>query len=378
MSATNSVLYSYLLNLGACSDALDFVATQSSDYSVDYNERGRYFIWLARKSGTFTNDQILQMKVDCLEDGTGLNMKMQDALIAAQNYLGNPGNETLEEMNLAHQTAENTWQSTPEIRNYLNWGALMASNLSTYDATAEGYAERNPNTCAEAIKNNFSQTFKDFLNSNTILTDGLVRHFDAGIPFSLTSSTSTRWLNLTDSTLHQISNGSYNTENDGIKSIGFNGTSTFVDIGTPLLGGTNYTKEAWVYASATDNSRNIISSENNVFWIANGTLYGGVAGQYTVVSSASFPTNNWKHVALTFNDSSNTMTLYIDGVQVDQKNSVSGSYIQETLRIGAHYSGGNPVSFWSGRISIARIYSRSLSGVEILRNFNATRGRFGV
>lgn len=377
MSATNSILYSYLLNLGACSDALDFVATQSSEYSVDNNQRGRYFIWLARKSGTFSNDQILQMKVDCLETTEGLNLKMQDALIAAQNYLANPDNSTLEEMNLAHQTAENTWQSTPEIRNYLNWGALMASNLSTYDATAEGYAERNPNTCAEAIKGNFSQVFKDFLNANTILTNGLVRHFDAGIPFSLTSSTSTRWLNLTDSTTHQISNGSYNTEN-GIKSVGFNGTSTFVDIGNPLSSGTNYTKEAWVYASATDNSRNIISSENNVFWIANGTLYGGVGGQYMEVSSASFQTNSWRHVALTFNDFTNTMTLYINGVQVNQKTSVSVSYISETLRIGAHYAGGNPVSFWSGRIAIVRIYSRALSGSEISRNFNATRGRFGV
>lgn len=377
MSATNSVLYSYLLNLGACSDALDFVATQSSEYSVDNNQRGRYFIWLARKSGTFSNDQILQMKVDCLETTEGLNLKMQDALIAAQNYLANPDNSTLEAMNLAHQTAENEWQSTPEIRNYLNWGALMASNLSTYDATAEGYAERTPNVCAEAIKNNFSQVFKDFLNANTILTNGLVRHFDAGIPFSLTSSTSTRWLNLTDSTLHQISNGSYNEEN-GIKSVGFNGTSTFVDIGNPLSNGTNYTKEAWVYASATDNSRNIISSENNVFWIANGTLYGGVGGQYMEVSSASFQTNSWRHVALTFNDSTNTMTLYINGVQVNQKTSVSVSYISETLRIGAHYAGGNPVSFWSGRIAIVRIYSRALSGSEISRNFNATRGRFGV
>lgn len=377
MSATNSVLYSYLLNLGACSDALDFVATQSSEYSVDNNERGRYFIWLARKSGTFSNDEILQMKVDCLETTDGLNLKMQDAFISAQNYLGNPGNNTLEEMNLAHQTAENEWQSTPEIRNYLNWGALMASNLSTYDATAEGYAERNPSPCAEAIKNNFSQVFKDFLNANTILTNGLVRHFDAGIPFSLTSSTSTRWLNLTDSTLHQISNGSYNAEN-GIKSVGFNGTSTFVDIGNPLSSGTNYTKEAWVYASSTDSSRNIISSENNVFWIASGTLYGGVGGQYMEVSSASFQTNSWRHVALTFNDSTNTMTLYINGVQVNQKTSVTVSYISETLRIGAHYAGGNPVSFWSGRIAIVRIYSRALSGSEISRNFNATRGRFGV
>lgn len=377
MSATNSVLYSYLLNLGACQDALDFVATQSSDYSVDNNQRGRYFIWLARKSGTFSNDQILQMKVDCLDNDEGLATKMQDAFLAAQNYLGNPGNDPLEAMNDAHQAAQNEWDASPGIRNYLNWGALVSSNLGDYDATGEGYAERNPSSCAESIKGNFSQTFKNFLNSKTILTDGLVRHFDAGIPFSLTSSTSTRWLNLTDSTLHQISNGSYNAEN-GIKSVGFNGTSTFVDIGNPLSNGTNYTKEAWVYASSTDNSRNIISSENNVFWIASGTLYGGVGGQYTEVSSASFPTNSWRHVALTFNDSTNTMTLYINGVQVNQKTSVSGSYISETLRIGAHYAGGNPVSFWNGRIAIVRIYSRALSGSEILRNFNATRGRFGV
>ncbi len=210
-----------------------------------------------------------------------------------------------------------------------------------------------------------------------IVSTGLLVNVQAGNLSSYPGS-GTTWTNLIDSTTYTITSGTYNSDNGG--SIVFNGTSTVVPIGTPLgVGTTEYTLEAWVYATNTSSSHNIISSSNNVFFISSGTLYGGVGGNYTLVSSASFPTNVWKHVALTFNDSTNTMTLYINGSAVNQNTSVTQSFTGgETFRIGSHVSGGSPVSFWNGRIAQARIYNTALSAANILTNFNATKGGYLV
>lgn len=209
-----------------------------------------------------------------------------------------------------------------------------------------------------------------------IVSTGLLVNVQAGNLSSYPGSGST-WTNLIDGSAYTITSGTFNSDNGG--SIVFNGTSTFVPIGTPLSAGTNFTLEAWVYASSTTSSHNIISSSSNVFWVSSGTLYGGIAGSYTLVSSAGFPTGVWKHVALTFNDSTNTMTLYINGTQVNQNTNVTQSFIGgEILRIGSHVSGGTPVSFWNGRIAQARVYNTALSAANILTNFNATKGGYLV
>jgi hypothetical protein len=206
-----------------------------------------------------------------------------------------------------------------------------------------------------------------------LVTSGLIVNLQAGNLSSYPGS-GTTWTNLVDNTAYTITSGSYDSANSG--SIVFNGSSTFVPIGTPLTSGTNYTMEAWVQASSTAVSHNILSSSNNVFWVASGTLYGGLGGSYQLVSNASFPTNAWKHVALTFNDSTNTMTLYVNGSQVSQNTGVTQSYIGETLRIGSHVSGSTPVSFWNGKIAQVRVYNQALTAANILTNFNTTKGPY--
>ncbi len=207
-----------------------------------------------------------------------------------------------------------------------------------------------------------------------IVSTSLLVNVQAGNTSSYPGS-GTTWTNLIDNTGYTITSGSYNSDNGG--SIVFNGTSTVVPIGTPLSSGTDYTLEAWVYATSTSSAHNIISSSNNVFFVTSGTLYGGLGGSYTLVSSANFPTNVWKHVALTFSDSTNTMTLYINGSQVNQNTNVTLSYIGEILRIGSHF-GVSPVSFWTGRIAQARVYNTALTAANILTNFNATKGGYLV
>jgi hypothetical protein len=209
-----------------------------------------------------------------------------------------------------------------------------------------------------------------------IVSTGLLVNVQAGNASSYPGSGST-WTNLIDGTGYTITSGTYDSGNGG--SIVFNGSSTVVPIGTPLSSGTDYTMEAWVFSSSSIGSRNIISSSSNVFYISAAELRGGVGGAFTLVSSANFPTNVWKHVALTFSDSTNTMTLYINGSQVSQNTNVTQSYIGgETIRIGSHVNVSTPVSFWNGKIAQARVYNTALTAANILTNFNATKGGYLV
>jgi hypothetical protein len=207
-----------------------------------------------------------------------------------------------------------------------------------------------------------------------------VVNLDAANSSSYSGTAPSTWTNLVGSKANfEISNGSFENDLDGIKSILFNGTSTFVPIGSPISTNSNFTKEAWVNADVvTAGGRNILSSASNVFWNNGSTLSGGVGDQYFQVTSASFPTSVWRHVVLTFDDAVNTMRLYINGVQVSQNTNVTQSYISQIERIGAHFFGGNPVSFWDGKIAQVRVYSSALTGAEVLQNFDADRSRYGL
>jgi hypothetical protein len=208
-----------------------------------------------------------------------------------------------------------------------------------------------------------------------IVTTSSVVNVQAGNASSYPGS-GTTWTNLVDNSTYTITSGTYDSANGG--SIVFNGTSTFVNIGTPLATGTNYTIEAWVNATSTASSHNIVSSASTPFWVSAGVLYAGIAGSFSLVSSASFPTNVWKHVAVTFNDTTNTLTLYVNGSQVSQNTNVTQTYTSETMRIGSHVSGSTPTSFWNGKIAQVRVYNTALTAANILSNFNATKGGYLV
>jgi len=209
----------------------------------------------------------------------------------------------------------------------------------------------------------------------SITTNNLIVNLDAGNTDSY-PGTGTTWTNLVDSTEYTISNGTFDSGDGG--SIVFSGAGTFVDIGTPLSNGTNFTKEAWVNADVVTGSRNILSSASNVFWNSGSTLSGGVGGSFSLVTSANFPTAVWRHVVLTFDDTSNTMRLYINGTQVSQNTGVTQSYVSEIERIGAHFFSGNPVSFWDGKIAEVRVYTEALAAEDVLANYDNTKTRYGL
>jgi hypothetical protein len=280
---------------------------------------------------------------------------------------GQSGTVSLSNLKNAGGSISNT--SSVGINHRLN--VSNQPNLIPFKGSFGAIRIYNKALSADEINQNYNVTEPRFID---IVTTNLVINLDAGNTASY-SGTGSTWTNLVNNTQYSIINGTFDSGNGG--SIVFNGTTTYLSIGTPLSGGTNFTKEAWVNADVVSNARNILSSASNVFWNNESTLGGGVANSYSEVTSTNFPTLVWRHVVLTFDDTNDIMRLYINGVQVSEETEVTQSYISETERIGAHFFNGNPVSFWDGKIAQVRVYSAALTGAQVLQNFNSSRARYG-
>ncbi len=85
--------------------------------------------------------------------------------------------------------------------------------------------------------------------------------------------------------------------------------------------------------------------------------------------------NRWLHIVVT-HTSGGLYTMYVNGVASDSSTFANSSIRSSSnnLLIGA---GWNPDYFY-GNISQTRVYNIALSAAQVLQNYNATKGRFGL
>ena len=140
----------------------------------------------------------------------------------------------------------------------------------------------------------------------------------------------------------------------------------------------NYTKIAWFYVTNFGTANNIISGGNtglHAFWLfSSNKLNAGHNGFWnTVVSTTTLSLNTWYCGAVTFNTTSG-WKLYLNGTQEATSSSTTTFTGTGDIQIGRYQTGNN----YTGRIAIAQVYNRVLSGAEILQNYNAQKSRFGL
>jgi hypothetical protein len=147
-----------------------------------------------------------------------------------------------------------------------------------------------------------------------------------------------------------------------------------------VLTSTSYTKMVWFYLNALGDN-NIVSSDTGghyMFFQGTNRLYSGHTNwagfPSNYPSTATFNLSTWYNVALTFN-TTDGMTLYINGVFDSSYTTIKTAFTGDGSTNIASYGAGNLLN---GRIAQVVTYNRSLSVNEILQNFNATRGRFGI
>jgi len=177
----------------------------------------------------------------------------------------------------------------------------------------------------------------------------------------------------------------------------FDGTNQYINLGATNLGilaGSNQiTLESWVYPTVFASYRGIISrvGSSGPFggWMINLNADSGNkfdlainlngVWQTWVTLGGTFPspltTNTWYNVCGTYDGSG--MSMYINGSLISTK-SVSGTiqYAVSMSNLGVGYNGAG--TYFPGLISVARVYNKSLSSVEVLQNYNALKGRYGL
>ena len=221
-------------------------------------------------------------------------------------------------------------------------------------------------------------------HSPSIVTDGLVLCLDAANPKSYPGS-GTAWTDLSgNGNTGTLTNGpTYSSGNAGYLTLdGSNDYINGTSISSQLT--TDITAEAWVYVSSAGvDWVRIIGTGGNTGNRTFGLWYASnrrlLWQRYGTADPTIYPTspilqlNTWHHVAATTSGSSHA--LYLDGVSIGT-NTAAGPWSASNEAVTIGFAGFH--TYHNGRISNARLYTRGLSTTEILQNFNALRGRFGI
>jgi hypothetical protein len=98
------------------------------------------------------------------------------------------------------------------------------------------------------------------------------------------------------------------------------------------------------------------------------------SGQLGAASNVAVQWNTWTNVVGTYNDSTNLLSIYVNGNLVGSTSAPSTIYSVGVHKISGNDYGGQIL----GTVATAKHYNRALTALEVKQNFNATRGRFGV
>ena len=156
-------------------------------------------------------------------------------------------------------------------------------------------------------------------------------------------------------------------------------------IDTTLSGGT---MEAWIWFDNVNQNQGMVQigpgavgpyinfySPGNTTQKMRWEVIANTGNAYTtILSNTNLVTGQWYHFVGTF-DGASTTTLYVDGTLDVQQTNMSN---QPTTLSSTAIQIGNYAGVLDGRIGEVRFYNRGLSATEVLANFNATRGKYGV
>ena len=243
------------------------------------------------------------------------------------------------------------------------------------------------------INSVLSQSFSVATTYPKIVTSGLVLNLDAANSLSYPGN-GTTWTDLSgrgnNGTL--VNGPTYSSANGGSLSFVYSNSNC---VSIPSLNKTQGTLNFWVYPTRYNGSNgyfvNRDSSTPNAFdwlWIGpySDTFYFRLGNGSDCCSndlsfgsvSSVIPLNSWTNMCFTW-VSNDTSAIYKNGTLYTSRSigNVPTTNPSVTGRIGLGH-GTNGDEFFNGNIANTSIYNRALTEAEILQNFNALRGRYGI
>jgi hypothetical protein len=221
--------------------------------------------------------------------------------------------------------------------------ALDAANIKSYPGSGTVWSDLSGNGYTGTLTN--GPTF-DSGNGGSIVFDGVDDTSDFGniLQLGLESRTYCCWYKMNSTSQTDFASLISKTDNDATayrQALGF---------------------------SSTGNFRIVLRGESNV--------------NYDTITTNPKIDTNWHYLVWVINRTSSYF-LYQDTILLDSLSisaiSSQNFQLNRPLRIGSYNNNtNNPILFFNGNISQVSIYNRALTAQEILQNFNATRGRYGV
>lgn len=283
-----------------------------------------------------------------------------------------------------------------------------ASNESQLVLITNKIGNQSFTTSGQCLTWYVTQTDKFCVNREYegIVTDGLVLNLDAGFTPSY-PTLGTSW--------YDLSTNSYNgtlTNGPTFNSSGYvslDGIDDYVNIGnrTNLQMGTgDFTMCLWVkmnnppntygnpYINVLFNCKDAAAAtagygitffydnyqagwKNKLLW---STGNGGTAVE--ILTQNAFPQllDSWGHIVMVRqNGSTNNGCFYVNGTYEPISSSATVLNVNTTTNMTLGNTSDRYSKYWTkGDFGIAQIYNRALSATEVLQNYNAQKGRFGL
>lgn len=220
-------------------------------------------------------------------------------------------------------------------------------------------------------------------NGPKIISDGLVCYLDAGNTKSYPGS-GTAWYDLSKNNITGtlVGGASFNSSNLGsIAFDGVNGKVTFPNITVSTSNG--ITIEVWFKTSSGTKYQDIFDMADayGVWMVTNysGAGTGKIVTSFNTLTgyiSSNYSINQWYCVVLAGSGTSNFQ--YVNGVLTGTASQTVASSINfNTARIG-NVDGDRASEYLVGNVASLKIYNRLLSSIEVLKNYNSARVKFGL
>jgi len=222
-----------------------------------------------------------------------------------------------------------------------------------------------------------------------IVDDGLVLALDAASERSY-PGTGTAWTDITGKSENGVLSNSPTFSNDNYGVIDFDGTDDYATVASSAaftvntrtvqlvfrMNGSyaNFAPLA-IYSNGTSTSNRIWLGLQNSKWQMHG--WGTIDPFGTTIITA----DNWYICTFSYNKPTQAMKMYTNGVL---ESSVTNTQGGVTAVAGMNWSLATIPGGWQGQtysdVSIAcfDVYDRILSDAEVLQNYNAIKGRFGL
>ena len=285
----------------------------------------------------------------------------------------------------------------------------VADNDSQLISLTNSIAGASYTTVAQCLQYYVGQNDKVVVNRDypPVVTNGLVLYLDAGFTPSYPRSTTT-WTDLSGNANNcTLVNGpTYSTSQGG--GIQFDATDDYATIpDSSSIDLTSLTISLWfnrgdILTLAAGDQQNFFLKGNtnavggdqkcpqvSLFGPTGGGEYGWAAGSLGGGGGNIYPpsqvlfANQWYNLVFT-HVSTNTPIPYLNGVKQTNWTATGASnpLVPNTWRAticgDAERSAGNRTASFNGIMSIVQLYNRALSETEVLQNWNALKGRFGL